>query len=353
MLNIILKTNNNNNYMLPVEYIWIGKNQELRSKTRIISNISEKFTKEDIPDWNFDGSSTGQASVENSEVILKPKKLFKSPFPNIAVLILCETYTLDNEPHENNTRFQANKLFVENMDREAVFGLEQEYFIFNSKTNMPIGFSEDKEMPEQGQYYCGVGSHNVYGRSIAEEHILLCLKSGISLSGLNAEVAPGQWEFQIGPCVGIDAGDNLWMARYILEKISEKYNIKINYHPKPLEGNWNGSGCHTIFSTKQTRDGEDEKTGLDFIHEAIEKLKSKHNEHMEVYGEHNDLRMTGNNETSKYDTFTSGVGDRNASVRIPYEVNKNKAGYLEDRRPASNMDPYVVTSKIFKTTVLE
>ena len=337
--------------MLPVEYVWIGGNGELRSKIRVLMNITGEVSVSDIPEWNFDGSSTGQADSNNSEVILKARKMFKSPFQNTSVLVFCDTYLPSGEPHATNTRFPSSMLFLKNLKAKPWFGIEQEYFLMDPKSNKPIGFTT--EMNPQGQYYCSVGNKNTFGRTIANEHLMCCMNAGIIISGLNAEVAPGQWEFQVGPCEGIEAGDHLWMARYLLERIAEKYNLSVDYHPKPVEGDWNGSGCHTNYSTLEMREGTEMKNGLEYINEAIEKLKNKHEEHMEVYGTGNELRMTGEHETSDYHTFSSGIGNRGTSVRIPSHVEKYEKGYLEDRRPSSNMDPYIVTSKLFKTTVLE
>jgi len=337
------------------EYIWIGGNGEFRSKTKtLIVTKAEDCEVDNLPIWNYDGSSTGQADGSSSEVMLYPRAVFSCPFRGQnALLIVCDTYDTSGQPTATNNRCHAKTLFDKDLDAKPWFGLEQEYFIMNPSNMKPIGFPATGWPDPQGQYYCGVGTLNNFGRKIADMHYKLCLAAGVKISGINAEVAPGQWEFQVGPCEGIEAGDHLFVARYILERVGELHNMVIDYSPKPIkESGWNGSGCHVNYSTLNMRRGFASKSGLDFINEAIEKLREKHDEHMAVYGEGNRDRMTGKLETSSYDKFTHGVADRTASVRIPHAVNEEERGYFEDRRPASNIDPYLVTGKLFETTVL-
>jgi glutamine synthetase len=330
-----------------IEYVWIGGNYELRSKIKIIYNkIIDSIS--DVPEWNYDGSSTDQATGNDSEVIIKPIALFKES--DSYMYVLCDTYDPEGNPLETNNRFLANKKFNKNTEAKPWYGLEQEYFLIDPNTKLPLGFDSSKN---QGQYYCSVGCGNAYGRHIAEEHMKLCLKVGINISGMNAEVAPGQWEYQIGPCEGIDAGDHLWMARFLLQKVAEKHNTIVNIEPKPLEGDWNGSGCHTNYSTKYMREGYRNNSGLFFINKAIDNLSLKHDDHMKVYGSGNELRMTGLHETANFNIFSHGIANRGASVRIGNNNYKQQRGYFEDRRPSSNCDPYLVTSIIFQTTVLE
>lgn len=333
------------------EYIWIGGNNELRSKCRVMSgSVYDKDSIYSYPDWNYDGSSTGQAIGSDSEVIMKPRAVFKCPFRRGENrMVLCDTYLPNGQPHITNHRAGAVEIFDKKLDEEPWFGLEQEYFLVDLKTGKPLGC--EVSIPEQGPFYCGVGGGNALGRDIVEDHLEKCLYVGLRVSGINAEVAPGQWEFQIGPSLGIEAGDHLWMARYILNRVSEKYGVRVDLTPKLIK-EINGSGCHANFSTKGMRDGTSEKTGLELIDEAIMKLSKKHLEHMMIYGEGNKERMTGHHETASYDEFSFGRANRGKSVRIGNDTINNNRGYFEDRRPGSNCDPYLVTGKIFETCCL-
>lgn len=335
------------------EYIWLGGNGELRSKIKVLP----RFRGGDCcgpglnayPEWNFDGSSTGQASGLNSELKLKPVRVFKNPFSLGGNLVLCETFDKNDTPLSTNSRNAAANMFqTEQAIREKPwYGIEQEYFIMGDKFQKHI-----HEAGPQGQYYCSVGSQNAIYREVAEHHLQACIKAGLKVSGINAEVAPCQWEYQIGPCLGIEAGDQLWISRWIMERVSEIHNVKIIWKPKPFTF-INGSGCHTNFSTESMREPQ---VGLEVIYKAIEKLKNKHKEHMQEYGSGNELRMSGKYETAKFDKFSfdrEKPVDRGASVRIGYETLAQKGGYFEDRRPASSMDPYKVTARMFKTICLE
>lgn len=354
------------------EYVWIGAGgsndgQTLRSKTRVFSISKNVISLDDFSPWNYDGSSTSQASGTDSEVILQPRAYFSNPLrvtkirnrPQNHFLVLCDTYDNKGNPIFNNYRAQAVTIFNQKLEEEPWFGLEQEYFLLNPDTGLPLGFPDDVpnsgKPNTQGQYYCSAGAENAFGRIIAEEHLEACIHAGIKISGINAEVAPGQWEFQIGPCVGIEEGDHLWMARYLLLRIAENHGVSVSFEPKPIKGDWNGSGCHANYSTKNMRHGTIEingKTGLDYINEAIEKLSKTHMEHMDIYGSGNEERMTGEHETASFNTFSDGVCNRGASIRRGTDTVNNKKGYFEDRRPSSNCDPYLVTSKLFHTTVL-
>lgn len=326
------------------EYIWLDGCNNLRSKIKVINlEYPSSMTLNMLPEWNFDGSSTNQANSDgNTEVILKPVKLYKDKYKLISncssckeyLFVLCETYNIDGTPHSTNSRHLAKQIFDAHSDEKPWFGLEQEYFIYTNEYN---GICKE----HSNGYYCGISLSNIQ-RKIMTEHLNYCVETGLIISGTNAEVSPCQWEFQIGPCKGIESGDQLIMTRFFLERIAEKYNASICYEPKPKE-NTNGSGCHINLSTSKSRC----KNGLDYIYKYIENLSNCHSEMNEYYGKNNHLRLTGKHETSSFDSFTSGVGTRNTSIRIPNETHKNQCGYLEDRRPGANIDPYKATSMLF------
>jgi len=333
------------------EYVWVDADGNTRSKTRTLP--AAKGTDVTLlPKWNFDGSSTGQAPGDDSEVILKPQRIFRDPFRPRSdgiynILVMCDTYTPAGEPLPSNHRALAMKSFEGHDDEEIWFGCEQEFTLFNMDTRTPLGWPENG-MPSrpQGPYYCSVGPENNFGRAITDSMYQACLYAGIEISGVNGEVMPGQQEYQVGPCVGIDAGDQVMMSRYILQRVCEDFQVYCTLFPKPItQGEWNGAGMHTNVSTKKMR----EEGGLDIIKKAIYKLGAKHKEHIAVYGEGNELRLTGRFETASMDTFSYGVANRGASIRIGRETEAEGKGYFEDRRPSSNADPYIVTGKIMET----
>ncbi len=299
----------------------------------------------ELPEWNFDGSSTGQAPGDNSDVYLRPVAMFPDPFrhePN--VLVMCETWMSDDTPNPYNFRHDAAVVMEAHKEHEFWFGLEQEYTLLNHE-GWPYGWPKNGLPAPQGPYYCGVGTGKVMCRDIVEAHYKACLYAGIQISGTNAEVMPAQWEFQVGPCLGISLGDQLWMARFLLHRVAEEFGAKVTFAPKPIHGDWNGAGLHTNVSTKEMR----AEGGMKHIEAAMEKLASRQIEHMEVYGEDNRLRMTGKHETASYDKFTGGVANRGASVRVNRSCAVEGKGYFEDRRQASNADPYQVTGIIVET----
>ena len=326
-----------------LEYIWLDgflPTQSLRSKTRIERNFSGKL--EDCPVWSFDGSSTQQAKGNDSDCLIKPVAIFPDPDRSNGFLVMTEVLNADGTPHESNARST-----IDDDDNDFWFGFEQEYFLWDPITNIPLGFPEKGFPPPQGQYYCSVGAANAFGRDCIEEHLDQCLEAEINVEGINAEVATGQWEYQVFAKGAKNAGDQVWVARYLAERNAEKYGLSINLHPKPIKGDWNGSGMHANFSNGAMRDSGDKN----IFNKICEEFGKNIKKHINVYGADNDQRLTGLHETQSIDKFSYGVSDRGASIRIPIgTVEDGWKGRLEDRRPASNGDPYKIASVIVSTT---
>jgi len=331
-------------------YVWIdGSGIGLRGKTRTLPEKKHGYKPDDLPEWNFDGSSTGQAPGDDSEVILKPAAVFRDPFRRgNNIIVMCGCYFPDGRPVETNHRHHAEEVFSKVLKEEPWYGIEQEFTLF-TLDKWPLGWPKNGYPGPQGPFYCSAGADVAFGRPVVEAHYRACLYAGVKISGTNAEVMPGQWEFQVGPCEGISIGDHLWIARYLLIRVCELYNVIVSFDPKPIPGDWNGAGCHTNFSTKKMR----EDHGYDEIIKAIEKLSKRHFEHIAIYGSGNERRLTGRHETASIDKFSYGVANRGASIRIPRQTDKEKKGYFEDRRPASNIDPYIVSSKMIETVLLD
>ncbi|ROT77804.1 glutamine synthetase [Penaeus vannamei] len=335
-----------------VMYVWVdGSGENLRSKTRTLNFIPK--APEELPIWNFDGSSTAQAEGSNSDVYLHPVALYRDPFRlGNNKLVLCETYKYNKKPTDTNHRYRCTEVMTRAASQHPWFGMEQEYTLLDVDKH-PLGWPKNGYPGPQGPYYCGVGASKVYGRDVVEAHYRACLYTGINISGTNAEVMPAQWEFQVGPCEGINMGDDLWMARYLLHRVAEDFGIVVTLDPKPIPGDWNGAGMHTNFSTAAMR----APNGITAIETAIEKLGKVHAEHIRAYDPHggkdNERRLTGLHETSSIHDFSAGVANRGASIRIPRGVAEEKTGYLEDRRPSSNADPYVVSERLVRTICLD
>ena len=327
------------NYKL--EYVWLDgytPESNLRSKTKVVRLPDFNGELELVPEWSFDGSSTRQAEGRSSDLLLKPVNTYPDPGRKDAWLVMCEVMNPDGTPHASNKR----ALYEDNDD--YWFGYEQEYTLVD-ENRRPLGFPSNGFPAPQGMYYCSVGHMNVTGRDIVEEHLDLCLGAGLNITGINAEVMLGQWEFQ---CFGKGkkASDDLWIARYLLHRVSEKYGVYVEFFPKPVKGDWNGSGMHCNFSFSDLR----EIGGEQLVKDLMEWFKKNHKEHIAVYGSSNHERLTGLHETQHIDTFSYGVSDRGSSIRIPISTVQNGwKGYLEDRRPASNGDPYLISGRIIQT----
>jgi glutamine synthetase len=351
-----------------MEYVWIDAAGGMRSKTRVENNLDQfsydwVLSDHERWEWSFDGSSTGQATGTDSDVLLRPVAVYPNPFYNRpprgggafdAHLVMCDTYNKDGTPHATNARVTCAQTEAACLTDEPLFGIEQEYILFDRAKELPYQWASpgDPGCGGQGPYYCGVGGDRCFGRKIVDQHLLACLHAGIEIGGTNAEVMASQWEFQIGPLPATQVSDQLWMARYILQRITEEHGCCATFHPKPLR-TWNGSGGHTNFSTVAMRRGSNpeayERRPIDAIMDACARLEANHAEHMAVYGKDNVERMTGLHETSSMHACTWGVSDRGRSIRIPRHVANRGHGYLEDRRPAANLDPYLVTERIMRT----
>jgi len=339
------------------EYIWIDGNASYRSKYKTISQKNEIWKEP----WNYDGSSTDQATTEKSEIFLHPVYTCIHPFLENSIIVLCDTY-IDFEctqPAKCNYRYKANQMYEKYKQCMPTFGFEQEYFFMSYESDKQFSLDSNKKhwkiehfhnnfTNPQGPYYCGNGGQIIIHRDLALKHYKACLTAGLKISGLNAEVAPSQWEFQIGPVIGIQSGDQLHVARFLLERIAEMDGKKIEWKPKPLKSPWNGSGLHTNFSTMKTMDA---KNGYMELIKSIEHAGLSHKDDLTYYGD-NSERLCGSCETSNKDNFTYGVADRKASVRIPTQVEKQGFGYLEDRRPASDADPYHIIERMVQAFIV-
>jgi len=336
--------------MAILEYVWLDgySVQNLRSKVRVVSGRVDDVSQ--CPEWGFDGSSTKQAEGGSSDCILKPVRLYNNCLAGpVSIghdrhIVFCEVMNIDGTPHVSNKRAALVEVAERYSNQEMWFGVEQEYTLYDRYGERPYKWPAGQPEP-QGRYYCGVGSDVAFGRSIVEEHLNVCIETGLIMYGTNAEVMPSQWEFQLGPVKALEGADDLWIARFLLNRISERYEATVKLHPKPMEGDWNGAGCHTNFSNKEMR----EECSAERIEEIIEALSNRASDHIDVYGDFNERRLTGEHETCHIGEFRAGASDRGASIRIPPAMVKDGKGYLEDRRPAANMNPYEVFRVIMET----
>lgn len=341
------------------EYIWLDgavPTRYLRSKARVV-DVGSTPSIEDFPEWSFDGSSTNQAVGNDSDCLLKPVSFVSDPIRGEGnFLVMCEVNNPDGTAHESNSRAQLREVLEAGAGKlEPWFGFEQEYTLFKGRT--PLGWPEQGFPGPQGPYYCGVGSEEIFGREIAEAHAELCLQTEIMFYGINAEVMPGQWEFQVGfrgdekePADALKICDHTWLARWLLYRVGEEFDISVSLDNKPIKGDWNGAGMHANVSTNETRD---KSKGGAAIEAATQALSTKHAEHIVVYGADLDERLTGDHETCDIDTFKVGNADRGCSIRIPQPVAEKGYGYFEDRRPGANADPYLVAARICATITPE
>lgn len=344
-----------------VEYIWLdGKTptQKLRSKCRILDLRNKNYINiQSFPLWSFDGSSTYQANKDKSDLVLKPVSFFNDPLrEGNNFLVLCEVMDSNDTPVVTNTRARLSSLLKDCSKYEPWVGFEQEYTLFEHDKSRPLGWPKEGYPKPQGDYYCGIGANKMFGRNLVEAHMQACLKAELMIFGTNAEVMPSSWEFQIGyrnidheDASVLHVCDQLWVARWLLIRLAEDLNIHVSFNNKPMMGDWNGAGNHTNFSTKQMRCKEE---GLSFINKFIEILQIRHEEHIKAYGYDLAKRLTGKHETCDIHTFRFGAKDRGASIRIPDIVERQGYGYIEDRRPGANCDPYSVMFELLTSLMM-
>lgn len=337
------------------EYIWMDGTlpvSQLRSKTRFVELPDRNPTPSDLPTWSFDGSSTNQADGHDSDCVLEPVCVVNDPSHEDRILVLCEVFDAKGVPCRTNSRARLRKILeLGGGSLDAWIGFEQEYTLFAD--GRPLGWPQQGDPDPQGPYYCSVGADRAFGREIANKHADLCTYAGLMYYGLNAEVMPGQWEFQIGyrgvrsdnPSL-LNTCDHLWIARWLLHRVAEKEGVTVSFENKPMKGDWNGAGMHTNYSTIATRNPS---SGKDAIMYAIDRLGERHADHVGIYGHNLHERLTGDHETCSIDEFRSGTSDRGASIRIPISVQSDGHGYFEDRRPGANADPYLVAARITAT----
>jgi glutamine synthetase len=327
-----------------LDYVWLDgykPTPNLRTKAQVVLYDDFDGTLATTPLWGFDGSSTHQAEGHDSDCILRPVRLYKNSLRERGYFVLCDVQTRDGTVHSTNTRALINEAEAE----QFWFGFEQEYVLMKSN-GRPVGFPDGGYPEPQGPYYCAVGAHNVEARALIDEHFDLCLEAGIGLAGINSEVMLGQWEYQVFGKGALRAADDLIMARFLMYLLSEKYDLIFNLDPKPISGDWNGSGLHSNFSYDYLRNVGGQK----YVEALCEGFRPFHKDHIAVYGARNELRLTGSHETASIDDFSFGASNRGASIRIPmFTTSHEWKGYLEDRRPASNADPYLIVDRIMKT----
>ena len=215
--------------MHKLEYLWLDgcTPTQIRYKTKVVKEPLKVPEWGFDPIWGFDGSSTEQAEGGSSDCQLKPVRVYPNPLEEDSSIVLCEVYNVDDTPHQSNTRRLLEDTIPDGIDEWV--GFEQEYTLFVGDS--PLGWPITGEPAPQGDYYCG---RNI-GEYISREHLNACIKTGISICGTNAEVMLGQWEYQIGAGGSIHMSDDLWVARWLLERICEKHEVVVSLHPKPIE----------------------------------------------------------------------------------------------------------------------
>uniref|UniRef100_A0A2A4J2C5 glutamine synthetase n=1 Tax=Heliothis virescens TaxID=7102 RepID=A0A2A4J2C5_HELVI len=332
-------------------YVWIdGTGENLRSKERTLDFMPK--VAEDLPVLTYDGSGTRQARKKNADMYLFPRAIYRNPIHRgRSILVMCDTFDKNLQPTATNNRVRCAEAYLKCAEEEPWFGIEQELYLMNSYDLRPLGWPYKGFPDKTTQYHYGIGADKAFGRELMEAHYKCCLYAGIAYGGLNVEMGPSQWEYQVGPSVGVSAGDDVWMARYILQILAEQYGVAVSIKPKPIP-HWQGSGTHVNFSTKLMR----EENGIIEIEKAIGKLAAAHKDHLKLYdpygGRDNARRLIGSHQAAHMHEFSAGVSERSTCIRIHRSVAVDKKGFFEDRRPASNCDPYRVIDSLLRTCVL-
>jgi glutamine synthetase len=319
------------------EYVWLDGKGQTRSKCKTMDKTPSGC--DDCTIWTFNGACTDQAEAVSSDVYLVPRKVFTDPIRGAPhVLVVCECITQAMEPAKGNFRAECAEVMEKFANSDPWFGLEQEYVLMDDQ-GTPLTVAA-------GDNYCGRGALSLpkYMREIMGDHYAQCLSAGIKISGMNCESGRAQAEFQIGPCKGLNAGDHMIAARHTLHKCANRYRCAVSFkgYHSDIEV---PSGMHVNFSSRETRgDG-----GLIIIEKVCRALGRRMKEAIGVYGGENAERLCGKKDTSEMNSFSFAIADRTASIRIPRSVGIVAKGYLEDRRPSANSDPYRVTAFVMKT----
>nr|CAH7745052.1 unnamed protein product [Callosobruchus chinensis] len=313
-------------------YLWIDHTGEnLRSKTRTL-DFSPSTYKE-VPIWNFNGFHTMKAPKEKSDYYLVPVSLYNDPIRRGAnKIVLCETFDADEKPCKTNHRQKCVEALNKVCDHEVYIGFEQDYYIMGSD-GRPFGWPPMGEPISDRQYYASMCT--VIGREITECIYRALLYAGVNVYSDCAEPAPSQWELKTNGERGVKPADDMWFSRWLMQRIAEDFGLCISFQPF-VSPRWSKSGLHVTYSTKKMRDND----GMKYIQETIKKLEKCHTEMLKIY-----------KSTYLGDKFTSGIGDRTASVRIPKIVADKKKGFIEDRRPAGNADPYKIMEALIKACI--
>jgi glutamine synthetase len=346
-----------------VEYLWLDAKHHTRSKMRTLylsHDEAADISLDDpasalrvIPRWEFDGGATGQATAGGRECVLEPVHAIRHPFPLRPLsiptwLVMCELRIGSGRIHPTDTRAMTRHSFENSAvirDQRALFSAEQEFFFFDKATKAPHGWTIKSTLPRD-EYYCGVNRSLKVEREIINELYEKCLACDIPICEASQEVSPAQWKYRIGPAPAPLIGDLLYFAKFILFRLCERHDLYPAFNPKPIKGDWNGSGCHFTISTRHTRhsvkdpaDSSRFSCGSARIREITDKMSDNHEDFMRSTGSKNIERLTGTHNTSNFRTFSIGINTKSASVAID-----SSGRGLEDRRPGANVDYYTILS---------